>query len=223
MPTVVQFRRGTTAQNNSFTGAVGEISIDTTLGTIRVHDGATAGGATIVNTTAAQTLTNKTIPYIPGATVIGGTGNLVANASTTSTSSTTGALVVPNGGAGIAGDVTVGGNVTYGSNSILNGSRTVTGVLAAPNAIDWFGSSAYRSGKYVISVTDVTNSQYQTSEIVLVQDGTTATISSYGVVLSGSTARMTFTANIMAGNVIIWGTGVSANNTVKLQKTLIPV
>jgi hypothetical protein len=152
--------------------------------------------------------------------IIGNTLSL--NSANISTSTTTGALVV-GGGAGIAGDVTVGGNVTYGSNSILNGSRTVTGVLAAPNAIDWFGSSAYRSGKYVISVTDVTNSQYQTSEIVLVQDGTTATISSYGVVLSGSTARMTFTANIMAGNVIIWGTGVSANNTVKLQKTLIPV
>ena len=29
MPTTVQFRRGTTAQNNAFTGAVGEITIDT--------------------------------------------------------------------------------------------------------------------------------------------------------------------------------------------------
>ena len=186
MPTVVQFRRGTTAQNNSFTGAVGEISIDTTLGTIRVHDGSTAGGTTIVNTTAAQTLTNKTIPSI-------------------------------------SGDVTVSGNIVYGVSAVLGGSRTVSSIATAPVAIDWFGSSAYRSGKYVISVTDVTNSQYQTSEIVLVQDGTTATISTYGVVLSGSTARMTFTANIMTGNVIIWGTGVSASNTVKLQKTLIPV
>ena len=44
MPTQVQFRRGTTTQNNSFTGAVGEISIDTDLDTIRVHDGSTAGG-----------------------------------------------------------------------------------------------------------------------------------------------------------------------------------
>ena len=44
MPTQVQFRRGTTTQNNSFTGAVGEISVDTTLDTVRVHDGSTAGG-----------------------------------------------------------------------------------------------------------------------------------------------------------------------------------
>jgi hypothetical protein len=44
MPTVLQFRRGTTAQNNSFTGAAGEISVDTTVDSLRVHDGATAGG-----------------------------------------------------------------------------------------------------------------------------------------------------------------------------------
>ena len=61
MPTVVQFRRGTTAQNNSFTGAVGEISIDLTLDTIRVHDGSTAGGFELVQRTATQTLTNKTL------------------------------------------------------------------------------------------------------------------------------------------------------------------
>ncbi len=44
MPTVLQFRRGTTAQNNSFTGAAGELSIDTDDDAIRVHDGSTPGG-----------------------------------------------------------------------------------------------------------------------------------------------------------------------------------
>ena len=44
MPTQVQFRRGTTVQNASFTGAEGEISVDTTLDTLRLHDGSTAGG-----------------------------------------------------------------------------------------------------------------------------------------------------------------------------------
>jgi len=43
-PTVVQFRRGTTNQNNAFTGAEGEISVDITKGTIRVHDALTPGG-----------------------------------------------------------------------------------------------------------------------------------------------------------------------------------
>lgn len=44
MPTVLQFRRGTTAQNNSFTGAAGELTLDMTVMSIRVHDGSTPGG-----------------------------------------------------------------------------------------------------------------------------------------------------------------------------------
>ena len=61
MPTVLQFRRGTTAQNNSFTGSDGELSIDTTIDTIRVHDGSTAGGFELTQNSATQTLTNKTL------------------------------------------------------------------------------------------------------------------------------------------------------------------
>ena len=44
MATAIQWRRGTTAQHSSFTGLVGEITVDTDLDTIRVHDGSTAGG-----------------------------------------------------------------------------------------------------------------------------------------------------------------------------------
>ena len=40
----VQFRRGTETENNAFTGAVGEITVDTTNKQLRVHDGSTAGG-----------------------------------------------------------------------------------------------------------------------------------------------------------------------------------
>lgn len=44
MPTQVQFRRGTTAQTQAFTGAAGELVIDTTKKTVVVQDGSTAGG-----------------------------------------------------------------------------------------------------------------------------------------------------------------------------------
>jgi hypothetical protein len=40
----MQLRRGTTAQHASFTGLVGEITVDTDKDTIVVHDGSTAGG-----------------------------------------------------------------------------------------------------------------------------------------------------------------------------------
>ena len=44
MSRVLQIRRGTTAQNNNFTGMSGEITFDTTAKTLRVHDGSTLGG-----------------------------------------------------------------------------------------------------------------------------------------------------------------------------------
>ena len=40
----VQSRRGTTADHSTFTGQVGEVTVDTTLNTIRVHDGTTLSG-----------------------------------------------------------------------------------------------------------------------------------------------------------------------------------
>jgi hypothetical protein len=45
MPNIsVQLRRGTDTEHSSFTGAVGEVTVDTTNDTLRVHDGSTAGG-----------------------------------------------------------------------------------------------------------------------------------------------------------------------------------
>jgi len=76
MPTVLQFRRGTTLQNNSYTGAAGELTIDTDLEVIRVHDGSVPGGFAQVGATAVQTLTNKTID---NAAIINGIRNGNAN------------------------------------------------------------------------------------------------------------------------------------------------
>lgn len=44
MSKVLQIRRGTAAQINNFTGLAGEITMDTTAKTIRIHDGTTLGG-----------------------------------------------------------------------------------------------------------------------------------------------------------------------------------
>lgn len=45
--TQVKRRRGTTAENDAFTGAEGEITVDTEKHELRVHDGATQGGHVI--------------------------------------------------------------------------------------------------------------------------------------------------------------------------------
>lgn len=44
MPTILQLRRGTGAEHSSFTGAEGEITVNTTKDTLVVHDGSTQGG-----------------------------------------------------------------------------------------------------------------------------------------------------------------------------------
>jgi hypothetical protein len=121
------------------------------------------------------------------------------------------------------GDFTASGNVTYGTPTILNGSATVSSIGTGAKLLDSFAISVYRSARYAISVTDVTNTAYQTCDINLLQDGTNANISVYGVLYSGAAAKMTFSSNIISGNVMLWGTGISANNTVKLARTLVPV
>ena len=62
MPTQLQIRRGTTSQNNSFTGAVGELSIDTDTENIRIHDGSSAGGAEIIPSGTIAGFGNTTAP-----------------------------------------------------------------------------------------------------------------------------------------------------------------
>lgn len=51
MATEIQYRRGSGTQNDAFTGALGEITVDTTQKTLRVHDGSTAGGMALVSST----------------------------------------------------------------------------------------------------------------------------------------------------------------------------
>ena len=46
----VQFRRGNSAEHKNFTGANGEVTVDTDLKTLRVHDGVTAGGSVLART-----------------------------------------------------------------------------------------------------------------------------------------------------------------------------
>jgi len=54
----VQFRRGTTAEYATFTGAVGEITVDTTAVTARVHDGSTVGGFPLAHAGANTDITS---------------------------------------------------------------------------------------------------------------------------------------------------------------------
>ena len=55
----LQLRRGTTSQHSSFTGAVGEVTVDTDKDVVVVHDGSTAGGHPLVKAADAAELIDE--------------------------------------------------------------------------------------------------------------------------------------------------------------------
>jgi hypothetical protein len=98
MSKAVQRRRGTTAEHTTFTGALGELTVDTTKDTIVVHDGAVAGGYPLLRedgSNSALALGSAGTPslkwdadtgiYSPGADQVAistnGTGRLFIDAS----------------------------------------------------------------------------------------------------------------------------------------------
>ena len=102
MSTQVQYRRGSGAQVAAFTGALGEMVVDTTNYVLNVADGVTVGGFSMVGVAATQTLTNKTLT----APVISGNANITGN-------------VIGTGAISITGNIT-GGNITLAATGNVN-------------------------------------------------------------------------------------------------------
>ena len=87
----IQLRKGTATEHNTFTGANGEVTVDTTNKTLRVHDGYTVGG------TRLATLTWGVVPaaQLPAASLTN-QGIVILNNTLTS-ASTTEALTAAQG------------------------------------------------------------------------------------------------------------------------------
>lgn len=73
MAKVLQLRRGTSAQHENFIGMNGEVTVDTNVTTICVHDGATPGGVEMARADLAN-VDKSVIGDIIGE-VVGDTGN----------------------------------------------------------------------------------------------------------------------------------------------------
>jgi hypothetical protein len=74
MANILQLRRGTTAQNDAFTGSVAEVTVDTDRDSLRVHDGVTVGGKEIADLATA-------IPLLTDATTVGPADEFVVRQS----------------------------------------------------------------------------------------------------------------------------------------------
>jgi len=119
MATQVQFRRGTTSQTETFIGALGEITVDTSLSTAIIHDGVTAGGKPLLKSDGSNSA------------LITGTG---ANPSLTFAGDSNTGLF--SGGADQVGLATAGnarltidssGAATFSGNVSITGDLSVTG------------------------------------------------------------------------------------------------
>lgn len=129
MATQVQFRRGTTAEHSTFTGAIGEVTVDLSKNTTVIHDGVTIGGYPLLRedgvnssfstgslTSCALKFANdpNTGIYSPGADeialVTGGVARLTIDGS--------GSITVP-GNFQIDGNLTVTGAVNSSANLAL--------------------------------------------------------------------------------------------------------
>ena len=129
MATQVQFRRGTTSQTSGFTGAVGEVTVNTDLNTTVVHDGSTAGGFPLLRSDgtnmqlSAGSLTSCALKFAgdPNTGIISGSPDqisLVTGGVARLTIDAAGA-VTASGNVVIEGDLTVNGATESSQNLAL--------------------------------------------------------------------------------------------------------
>ena len=135
MPNIqVKLRRGTATEHNTFAGAEGEVTVDTTNDTLRVHDGSTAGGIRLAKLSE----------------VSGGTGTV------TSVGSGTGLT---------GGPITSSGTLSLASIANLKALGNVSGVSAAPVAIDIKDEDAMTSNSATALATQQSIKAYIDSSI----------------------------------------------------------
>jgi hypothetical protein len=104
------------------------------------------------------------------------------------------------------------------NNQLRISSAETTGITTTATAVSTFATATYRSAKYTVQVectagTDV--GRYQVSEILMLHDGTTATMTDYAVIRTGNNL-VTFTADISAPNARLLATATTGN-TIKVR------
>jgi hypothetical protein len=147
------------------------------------------------------------------------TNNVVTLSNTTTSNSTAGALIVSGG---------ISANDIFIRNEIrdaitITSSNTVTLATVSQTAIDTFPIATYRSGRYMIQITQGSN--YQLSDFRILHNGTTTYITEYAVLESAGTELCTITADISSGTTarILATMGSATSAAIKINRTLFTV
>jgi hypothetical protein len=106
--------------------------------------------------------------------------------------------------------------------NILDGSNELTTSNTSAQVVDSFAKATYRSAKYLIQITDNTNSEYHATELLLVHNGANVFSTEYGTVFSNSSLG-TVTADIATDNVRVLVAPTTANSTIKTQRITLEV
>jgi hypothetical protein len=124
------------------------------------------------------------------------------------------------------GTVTVSFNSSASLPSInINTSSIGTGDTTTSNTsqvvLDNFSSSSYRTAKYLIQIKNTDNTAYQSSELLLIHDGTTAYLTQYAIINTGTNLG-TFDSTVSAGGTVsLLYTPTFNNNKVRFYRTYI--
>ena len=186
MAKLLKLRRGTTTQHASFTGAEGEVTIDTTKDTAVVHDGAQAGG---------RPLLREDMSNLPAGTI--------DNADINASAAIAGTKISPNFG---SQNITTTG--TIGSNDI-----TITNTLPSIDLVDSDNNSDFKiqNANGSLLVYDTTNSA---SRLSIASDGTVDVNgnldANQGIDVTGN---ITSTGNINATGAITSGGDITISST----------
>ena len=132
MSTQVQFRRGTTAEHSGFKGADGEVTVDTSLKTVVVHDAISNGGFPLLiqdgsnSSLALGSVTNFSLKFQGDAN----TGLISPSADSISlvTGGVSRLTIDANGSVSIPGNLTVTGALTV--NGVFDSSDQLALILA---------------------------------------------------------------------------------------------
>lgn len=112
--------------------------------------------------------------------------------------------------------------------NLLNGTKTTydqTAVTAGTGGavIDTFDKTVYRSAKYLVQVANSGGTVFETSEVLVVHNGTTATMIEYGVVSTSGSSLGTISVAINGSDVELTYTGAASGNLVKVQATYVAI
>jgi hypothetical protein len=96
-----------------------------------------------------------------------------------------------------------------------------TDVDSASESIDSFAHASFRAAKYLILIDDNAKTETGVTEALVVHNGTTAFVTQYGTINTGSNDMITLTAAIDGSNVVLSAAGLATNLSLKIHKTLL--